>query len=71
MDENIDEMVACQVKSVKIIIKGQGYICHRTAQRTVKTCLQERLPAEAGYLDMGISRDMVPVIKDVGTLKGV
>ena len=56
---------------MKIIIESQGYICHRAAQRTVKSGFHNCIPAEAGYLDMGISRDMVPVIKDVGTLKGV
>jgi len=51
-------MLARQVKSMKIIIESQGYICHRAAQRTVKSGFHNCIPAEAGYLDMGISRDM-------------
>jgi hypothetical protein len=43
-------MLARQVKSMKIIIESQGYICHRAAQRTVKSGFHNCIPAEAGYL---------------------
>jgi len=71
MDNNVDEMIAEQSIAMEIVIEGKGYIGDRTVKRTVKCCLPYRIPAEAGQTDMPIRLDMVPVIKNKGTLKGI
>lgn len=72
VDKDINKMVARQIQSMEIIIEGQGYICHGTEpKRTVKSSPKDCIPAETGYLDMGIDLNMMSVIKDVGVLKRI
>ena len=71
MHKDIDKMIARYVKSLEIVIESQRYICHRAAKWTVKPRFPKCIPAQGGYLDMGICLDMKPVIKDIGTLKCV
>ena len=71
MDNNVDEMIAEQCITMKIVIEAKCYIGDRTVKRTVKCCLQDSIPAEAGQTDMSIRLNMVPVIKNIGTLKGI
>ena len=65
-------MIAEQIITMKIVIKSKGYIGDwTTMKRTVKCCLPECIPAQACHADMRIGLDMVPVIKNIGTLKGI
>lgn len=70
MNKDVDKMIAEQRITLKIVIKGQGYVGDRPAmERAVKCCLLNAIPVETGHADMLVCLNMTPVIEDKRALE--